>query len=62
MDDVTGPVAYREAKKLGLIKKLKILRKNVKEERGDEICGSFHGIFRALGSEMGKRYGKYGER
>ena len=57
MDEKTGPVAYREAEALGLIGKLKILRQRVKEERGDEIDGSFNGILRALGSEMQRRYG-----
>ncbi|MGB2728432.1 MAG: hypothetical protein WBC40_06865 [Halobacteriota archaeon] len=62
MDEKNGPVAYREAEALGLIDKLKILRQRVKEERGDEIGGSFNGILRALGSEMQRRHGRYGER
>ncbi len=62
MDEKTGPVAYREAEALGLIDELKKLRQRVKEERGDEIDGSFNGILRALGSEMQRRHGRYGER
>ena len=62
MDEKTGPVAYREAETLGLIDELKKLRQRVKEERGDEIDGSFNGILRALGSEMQRRHGRYGER
>ena len=62
MDEKTGPVAYREAEALGLIDELKKLRHRVKEERGDEIDGSFNGILRALGSEMQRRHGRYGER
>ena len=62
MDEKTGPVAYREAEALGLIDELKKLRQRVKEERGDEIDGSFNGILRALGSEMQRRHGWCGER
>lgn len=62
MDEKTGPVAYREAEALGLIDKLKVIRQRVKEERGDEIDGSFNGILRALGSEMQRRHGRYGDR
>ena len=62
MDEKTGPVAYREAEALELIDKLKILRQRVKEERGDETDGSFNGILRALGSEMQRKHGRYGER
>jgi hypothetical protein len=62
MDEKTGPVAYREAEALGLIDKLKILRQRVKEERGEMIDGSFHGVLRALGSEMQRRHGRYGEK
>jgi hypothetical protein len=62
MDEKTGPVAYREAEALGLIDKLKMIRQRVKEERGDEIDGSFNGILRALGSEMQRRHGRYGDR
>ncbi len=62
MDEKTGPVAYREAEALGLIDKLKILRQRVKEERGEVIDGSFNGVLRALGSEMQRRHGRYGEK
>jgi hypothetical protein len=62
MDEKTGPVAYREAEALGLIDELKKLRQRVKEERGDKIDGSFIGVLRALGSEMQRRHGRYGER
>ena len=62
MDEITGPVAYRVAEELGLVDKLKELRQRVEEERGDEIKGTFNGILRALGSEMGRRHGEYGER
>jgi hypothetical protein len=62
MDEITGPVAYQIAGELGLIEKLKELRRRVKEERGDEIDGTFNGILRALGSEMQRRHGRYGER
>ena len=62
MDEKTRPVAYREAEALGLIDKLKILRQRVKEERGDEIDSFLNGILRALGSEMQRRHGRYGDR
>lgn len=62
MDEKTGPVAYREAEALGLIDKLKMIRQRVKEERGDEIDGSFNGILRALGSEMQRMHGRYGDK
>jgi hypothetical protein len=62
MDEKTGPVAYREAEALGLIDELKKLRQRVKEERGDEIDGSFNGILRALSSEMQRRHGRHGKR
>lgn len=61
MDEITGPVAYDIAKEMGLIEKLKELRERVKEERGDEIKGSFNGVLRALGSEMQRRHGEYGD-
>lgn len=57
MDEKTGPVAYQEAKALGLIDNLKKLRQRVKEKRGNEISGTFNGILRALGSEMDRRDG-----
>ena len=50
------------AEELGLVDKLKELRRGVKEERGDDIKGTFNGILRALGAEMGRRHGEYGER
>ena len=62
MDEKTGPVAYREAEALGLIDKLKIRRQRVKEERGEMIDSSFSGVLRALGSEMQRRHGRYGEK
>jgi hypothetical protein len=62
MDEITGPVAYRIAEELGLVDKLMELRRRVKEERRDEIKGTFNGILRALGTEMGRRHGEYGER
>ena len=62
MDEITGPVAYRIAEELGLVDKLKELRRRVEEERGKEIKGTFNGILRALGSEMQRRHGMYGER
>jgi len=62
MDEITGKVAYEVAEELGLIDKLIELRQRVKEERGDEIKGTFNGILRALGSEMQRRHGEYGDR
>ena len=62
MDELTGPVAYRVAEELGLVDKLIELRRRVEEERGEEIKGTFNGILRALGSEMGRMHGEYGER
>ena len=62
MDEKTGPVAYQIAKELEIIDKLITLRQRVKEERGNKIDGTFNGILRALGSEMQRRHGKYGER
>ena len=62
MDGITGPVAYEVAEELGLIDKLIELRQRVKEKRGDDIKGTFNGILRALGTEMGERHGEYGER
>ena len=62
MDEKTGPVAYRVAEALEIIDKLIELRQRVKEERGDEIKGTFNGVLRALGSEMQRRHGRYGER
>ena len=61
MDEITGTIAYEIAEELGLIEKLKELRRRVKEERGNEIKGSFNGVLRALGSEMQRRHGEYGE-
>ena len=52
----------RIAEELGLVDKLKELRRRVEEERGNEIKGTFNGILRALGTEMGRRHGEYGER
>jgi hypothetical protein len=52
----------RIAEELGLVDKLIELRRRVEEERGDEIKGTFNGILRALGTEMGRRHGEYGER
>ena len=54
----------RVAEELGLVYELIELRRRrrVKEERGNEIKGTFNGILRALGTEMGRRYGEYGER
>ena len=51
----------RVAEELGLVDKLMELRQRVKEDRGDEIKGTFNGILRALGTEMGRRHGEYGE-
>ena len=62
MDGITGPVAYEVAEELGLIDKLIERRQRVKEKRGDDIKGTFNGILRALGTEMGERHGEYGER
>jgi len=42
------------AEELGLVDKLMELRRRVKEERGNEIKGTFYGILRALGSEKRK--------
>ena len=44
----------RVAEELGLVDKLKELRRRVKEERGKKIKGTFNGILRALGSEKRK--------
>jgi hypothetical protein len=52
LDEKTGQVAYRVTEALEIIDKLIELRQRVKEERGDEIDGSFNGVLRALGSEM----------
>ena len=62
MDGITGPVAYDTAKEMALIEKLKELRERVKDERGDKIKGTFNGVLRALGSEMQRRHGEYGDR
>ncbi|MGB7533106.1 MAG: hypothetical protein WA977_09065 [Halobacteriota archaeon] len=51
----------RVVEELGLVDKLKELRRRVEEERGEEIKGTFNGILRALGTEMGRRHGEYGE-
>ncbi len=45
----------RVAEELGLVDKLKELRRRVvKEESGDEIKGTFNGVLRALGTEKRK--------
>ena len=49
------------AEELGLVDKLMELRRRVEEERGKETKGTFNGILRALGTEMGRRHGEYGE-
>jgi len=44
----------RVAEELGLVDKLKELKRRVEEERGNELKGTFNGVLRALGTEKRK--------